>query len=31
VQGDIVLLVTGRNIDEELYRRALDDPESFPD
>ena len=31
VRGEIVLLVTGRNIDEELFRRALDDPESFPD
>ena len=31
VPGRIVLLVTGRNIDEELYRRALEEPESFPD
>jgi threonine dehydratase len=29
--GPIVLIVTGRNIDEELYRRALEDPASFPD
>jgi threonine dehydratase len=29
--GPIALIVTGRNIDEELYRRALDDPSSFPD
>ncbi|HMF10627.1 MAG TPA: pyridoxal-phosphate dependent enzyme [Thermoanaerobaculia bacterium] len=26
----IVLIVTGRNIDELLWRRAVDDPESFP-
>jgi len=26
----VVLVVTGRNIDEELYRRALTDPDSFP-
>ena len=29
--GPLVLIVTGRNIDEELYRRALTDPDSFPD
>jgi threonine dehydratase len=28
--GPLVLVVTGRNIDEALYRRAVDDPESFP-
>ena len=26
-----VLVVTGRNIDDELYRRAVEDPDSFPD
>ena len=30
VDGPVVLIVTGRNIDEALYRRAVDDPESFP-
>ena len=30
VAGPIVLIVTGRNIDEELYRRAVERPESFP-
>jgi threonine dehydratase len=30
--GDpLVLVVTGRNIDEELFRRAREEPESFPD
>jgi len=29
-EGPIVLIVTGHNIDEHLYRRALDDPASFP-
>ncbi len=28
--GTTVLLVTGRNIDDELYRRAVDTPEAFP-
>jgi threonine dehydratase len=29
--GDsVVLVVTGRNIDEQLWRRAIDDPSSFP-
>jgi threonine dehydratase len=28
--GPIVVVVTGRNIDDELWRRACDDPESFP-
>jgi threonine dehydratase len=26
-----VLIVTGRNIDDDLHRRAVEDPESFPD
>jgi hypothetical protein len=30
VEGPIVLLVTGRNIDEALYLRAIEEPESFP-
>jgi len=29
--GPIVLLVTGRNIDEALWRRAVEEPDSFPD
>ena len=29
--GSIVAVVTGRNIDEALYRRAVEDPDSFPD
>ena len=29
--GPIVLVVTGRNIDEELWRRAVDSPDTFPD
>ncbi len=28
--GPIVLVVTGRNIDDELYRRAVERPETFP-
>jgi threonine dehydratase len=31
LDGPVVLIVTGRNIDEELHRRAVEDPESFPD
>jgi threonine dehydratase len=31
VEGAIVLIVTGRNIDDELHRRACEDPGSFPD
>ena len=31
VAGPIVLIVTGRNIDDELHRRALERPESFPE
>ena len=30
-EGPEVLIVTGHNIDDELYRRALEHPESFPD
>jgi threonine dehydratase len=29
--GPIVLIVTGRNIDDDLHRRAVEQPESFPD
>jgi threonine dehydratase len=29
--GPTVLVVTGRNIDDELHRRAVEDPDSFPD
>jgi threonine dehydratase len=29
--GPIVLIVTGHNIDDDLYRRAVEDPDSFPD
>jgi threonine dehydratase len=29
--GPTVLIVTGRNIDDELHQRAVDDPDSFPD
>jgi threonine dehydratase len=29
--GSIVLIVTGRNIDDDLHRRAVEQPESFPD
>jgi threonine dehydratase len=31
VAEPIVLIVTGRNIDDALLRRAREDPESFPD
>jgi threonine dehydratase len=31
VEGSIVLVVTGRNIDEDVFRRARERPESFPD
>ena len=27
----VVLIVTGRNIDDDLHRRCLEDPDSFPD
>jgi threonine dehydratase len=30
VDGAIVLIVTGRNIDDELYTRAVTQPDSFP-
>ena len=29
--GPVVVVVTGRNIDDELYRRAVEQPESFPE
>jgi threonine dehydratase len=29
--GPVVLVVTGRNIDDELHRRAVEEPDSFPD
>jgi hypothetical protein len=29
--GPVVLVVTGHNIDDDLYRRAVEEPESFPD
>jgi threonine dehydratase len=31
VDGPTVLVVTGSNIDDELYRRAVEEPETFPD
>jgi threonine dehydratase len=31
LEGPLVLVVTGRNIDEELYRRAIERPDSFRD
>jgi threonine dehydratase len=31
VEGVVVLVVTGRNIDDELHERACARPESFPD
>jgi threonine dehydratase len=31
LDGPIVLIVTGRNIDDELHRRACEDPGSFPE
>jgi threonine dehydratase len=31
VGGPVVLIVTGGNIDEELWRRACEEPGSFPD
>jgi threonine dehydratase len=30
IDGPVVLVVTGRNIDDELWRRAVEQPESFP-
>jgi len=29
--GPVVLIVTGHNIDDELHRRAVEQPDSFPD
>jgi threonine dehydratase len=29
-EGPVVLIVTGRNIDDDLHRRAVEEPESFP-
>jgi len=29
--GPTVLIVTGRNIDDDLHRRAVEEPDSFPD
>jgi len=31
IEGPIVAVVTGRNIDDALYQRAVEQPESFPD
>ena len=31
IPGPIVAVVTGNNIDDALYRRAVEDPASFPD
>ena len=31
VAGPVAVIVTGHNIDEELYRRAVEQPESFPE
>ena len=31
VEGPIVLIITGRNIDDELWHRACSHPTSFPD
>jgi threonine dehydratase len=31
VQEPVVLIVTGRNIDDGLHRRCVEDPDSFPD
>ena len=31
LDGPVVLVLTGRNIDGELHRRAVEDPDSFPD
>ncbi len=30
LRGVVVLIVTGRNIDDALWRRAVDEPDSFP-
>ena len=29
-EGALVLIVTGRNIDDEVFTRAIERPESFP-
>jgi threonine dehydratase len=31
LDGPVVLVVTGRNIDDETHRRAVERPDSFPD
>src|SRR5262245_9082048 len=31
IEGPIVAVVTGRNIDDALYLKAVEEPESFPD
>jgi threonine dehydratase len=31
VAGPVVVVVTGRNVDDDLYRRALEQPETFPE
>jgi threonine dehydratase len=31
VEGPVVLVVSGRNVDDELWERAVSDPGSFPD
>ena len=30
LEGVVVLIVTGRNIDDDLWRRAVERPASFP-
>jgi threonine dehydratase len=30
LEGVIVLIVTGRNIDDDLWQRAVERPDSFP-
>jgi threonine dehydratase len=30
LEGVVVLVVTGRNIDDDLWQRAVERPESFP-
>ena len=31
VDGPVVLVVTGRNIDDDVFTRAVERPETFPD
>jgi threonine dehydratase len=31
LEGPVVLIITGRNIDDELLRRCVEEPDSFPD